>query len=333
MQASLIEHPLERYPKLWAWYRKSQAQRLTEAHEVLLLSLARALALKGRATNGYWIQSVDAFMRTSSNHLNDYILADSLCQELGAPITQILADLAEMSLVSGYGPTAFNALQSLASKTNLSSVRFLTAWIALNNGDLKGCIDECELEHEPHSTIHTLLGQALLESGKPDEAIDALLVAVRLDASDPLPHFQIVKACLVTETTELAIIHVEKCRGLCGDNIEVECLAGLTTIADKCRDQAFAIRTLTRLLEYFERDPGNLDLFCLVLSIQQVLKDQDSISGLFYRADFQILSQHPKFHFCISDLLRKLEGQSWFGLIKILTDRLLACGAKHSQLA
>ena len=331
MQASLIDQPLERYPKLWAWYRKSQAQRFTETHEVFLLNLARALALKGRATNNYWIQSVDVFMRTSVNHLNDYVLADSLAQELGAPITQILGDLAEMSLVSGNGPPAFHAIQSLASKTNLSSVRFLSAWIALNNGDLKGCIDECERELEPHSTIHTLLGQALLESGRPDEAIDALLVAVRLDVSDPLPHFQIVKACLVTEMTELAIIHVEKCRELCGDNIEVECLAGLTTIADKCKDQAFAMKTLSRLLEYFDRDPGNLDLFSLVLSVQQMLKDQDSISGLFYRADFQILSQHPKFHFYISDLLRKLEGQSWFGLVKLLTDRLLTCGAKHSR--
>lgn len=314
---------LEELPKLARWYQQGYVQKPTQTHEIFLWNLLRGLITPGKESVRYWIQGVDLFLRGSSDNLEDFLLADSLSQELGKPVTEILGTLCEVAIRSGEGAKAFGAAQHLAAKTNLCALRFLAAWVAFNLGDLETCIEECEKEREAYAPIHTLLGQALLESGRTKEAIDALNVAKKLDAHDILPLFQLVKAYMVDGQLDKATETVKQCRTLTGDHIEVECLSALIVVSDKGQNRPFAEETSQRLFNLFMEDSGNLDLLCLTFDVQEVQADQRGIKKLFDDANFSELTKNHQFKERMVVILRKLGDHGWFSLSKQLTERIL----------
>ena len=323
LSRSGVDSPLENYPKLWAWYRKTQLIQLRHNHEILVFNLARSLSLKGQQTSKSWMQTIDTFLMHSTNPLEDFLFADSFADELKAPLTQILSELCEDSILTGNGMRAFSSIQALASRTNLSALRFLSAWIALNNGDFESCIEECEKELEPHANIYTLLGQAQLESGNAEDAIDSFKISIKLNPNDPMTLFQLVKAYLVVNQIEPAIQILTHCRSICEDNIEIECLAALTAISDQGKNRSFLSLTAERLTLFFEKNPGDLDLMCLAFNVHEILGDQTRIRNFFSVANFSLLAAKPKFHAKMSAILRKLGERGWFAISQNLANEMI----------
>ena len=320
---------LDGSPKMSLWYRQGYVKRPTETYSLFVWDLLKGLLTPGKDATRYWVQGVEAFLRNSETPLDDFLLADSLSQELGKPVTEILGALCEKAVRLGEGSRAFAVMQALSARTNLSALRFLTAWTALNLNDLATCVEECEKERQPYAPIHTLLGQALLELGKPEDAIDALKVAVSLDRNDPLPLFQLIKAFLVTKQHSEAVRWVGNARELMGDHVEVECLSALIVIDDQGRDQRFATETSERLLNLFSEDSGNLELMCLIFEVQEVLANQQNIQRIFEEANFNLLTKNREFTKRMAEILKKLGAKGWFGLSKALADRLLEIGPKQ----
>lgn len=325
MNASFTDkdHPLSHLPRLWQWYCSKQSGNLTDPAEMLLWNLTRGLLTPGRDGTKIWLHGIDAFLRTSLSPLEDFLTTESYSQELGRPLMEHFSSLAETAIRLGDGEKILPYMQRLADKVPLSAIRFIAAWTALNISDYTTCIEECEKEPEPNNPIYTLLGQALLESGRAPEAVDALTVAVRLDSNDVMSFFQLVKALLVCNRTQEATLFAEQCRQLAGPNIEVECLSAMVVVADRAQNMKFAEETMGRLMNFFREDPGNLDLMILAFDVADVSGNQNGLSSLFQQADLQKLARRPDFTTKISRMMRRLGEKGWFLMSKELTDRLI----------
>lgn len=316
------EHAMEHLPKLWNWFRAKETDPTKQIYETLLCDIVRGLLATGREGVRFWSHGLESFQRSSNDVLTDFLLADSLSQELGKPLTEHLASLCEKAIHFGDGAKILVVLQGIASKTNLSSLRFLAAWTAMNIGDLVTCIDECEKEVEPHAPIYTLMGQALLESGRAYEAIDALKVAIKIDPQDILALFQLVKALLVTDRANEATSYAERCRIIAGHSVEVECLSAMVVVADHGKNAEFADETMRRLSSYFKEDPGNLDLLTIAFDVADVKGDQMSAAGLFNAADIQRLARRPDFMRKFAAILKKLGERRWYALSQQLAEKM-----------
>lgn len=323
MSTAITEHPLEELPKLWQWFRTKQAGELTHPAEILLWNVVRGLINPGREGTKAWLHGVEQFVRCSANHREDYLIADSLSQEMGATLADHFSQLSELAIRADDGLKAMNSIALLANKVNLSAIRFLAAWTALNAGDLETCIDECEKEIEPHAPIYTLLGQALLESGRSFDAIDALKIAIKLDGQDALAMFQLVKAYLVVGNTKEAAEAANRCRTVTGKNVEIECLSAMIVLTDRARNHEFAEQTLTRLGQFFKEDPGNLDLLTLTFDVADIKGDQVALTNLFNMADMSRLARRADFLSKMTQILRKLGERQWYGLSQQLADKML----------
>lgn len=332
MTLAFNEHPLAHLPNLWQWYRSKQTTALIHPSEILLWNVVRGLITPNNDGTSCWVQGIEQFLRCSSSHREDFLIADSLSQELSVPLVEHFSILVETAIHADQGRKAMTSLIQLANKVNLSAIRFLAAWTALNSGDLETCIDECEKEIEPHAPIYTLLGQALLESGRAREAVDALKVATRLDSHDALALFQLVKACLVIGNTKDAASAANKCRAVAGKNVEIECLSAMVVLADHAKNSEFAEQTLDRLKNFFKEDPGNLDLLTLAFDVADMKGDQISLADLFHLADIARLSRRSDFMSKVTVILRKLGERQWFGLSQQFSEKILAvAGVRCTQ--
>jgi tetratricopeptide (TPR) repeat protein len=316
-------HPSEHYPQYWAWYRsKSDAEGL-RPYERFAWDLMHALVSPRRDGIKEWILAIERLPRVSANLLEDFLIADSLVQELGkVALPMILSQLAERSIVLGDGEKCQKAIRKFADQIPISALRFLSAWMALNLNQLEVCIEECEKEREPHAAVYTLLGQALLESGRALEAIDALKVAVKLDRKDPVTQVQIIKAYLVSNQPQKAIEPIVYCRELLGYNIEIECFAAMVVIQLGGSMQEFCFDTADRLMQLFEQEPSNLDLLSLTADVIFACNRQDVAEKLFSCADFPKLSRRPDFIGKMAKLLRQAGEKQWYTTSAVLTKHL-----------
>ena len=322
----LNEHPLDDLPLLWKWYKKHRSKVLDDNQPsavAFLLAAVQALVTPGSEKHRLWIQGVHTFLRNSIDPFQDFLELDSLSQDLGKPVSELLSQLCESAIIAGEGQKAFESMRNLANRVPLAVLRFLSAWVAMNVGDLDACIDECEKEAEPQAPIYTLLGQALLESGRAEEAIDALRISLKLDQNDILAVCQLAKAFLVAGNTKEAIKTIEHCRDLVGDHIEIECLAAMIAIADGSPPQEFSNLTLKRLSHYIEQNPGSIDVLILAFDLACVMNSQSGAEQLLKNADFTTWCMQKDFQKRTAQILKKLSEAEWYHVSKIFIDKVL----------
>ncbi|MCX6119901.1 MAG: hypothetical protein NT027_20390 [Proteobacteria bacterium] len=333
MRHSNQHYPSESFPLLWNWYQSLLARQKqpVAASEKFLFECIKALAHPKAEGARIWFSAMDSFFRDSTNALVDFLNADELSLSRKTPITEVLAALCENAILAGEGRRALDYLKKFASQTNLSAIRFLSGWTALNIGDLEECIEECEKDVEPTGPVYTLLGQALLESGRVEDAIEALIIASKKAPSDPLALVQLIKAYLVAKQPLNAIPPIETCRLIVGLSEEIECLAAFVIIDTQDCHSDFARLTIDNLLTCFQQDKSNLDLLSLLFDVFKACNDQESAARVFSSADYRCLAQRPDFLIKFGKFLRCSAEINWFRTAEIITSKLSAVTNQNLQ--
>jgi tetratricopeptide (TPR) repeat protein len=313
------------YPKLAAWFNAHHAkppsiENLADFH---MWGLAKAMRLSGILRFRQWSGIITDVVNASSSFLEHTLDTDTLATSLGTSLTDIYAALAEDAIIQGLGSEALSSLKCLADNTNLAAFRFLAAWAAFNLHKLDECIAECEKVNEPFAPIHTLLGQALLESGQPGEALDALKIAIELNPSDPLPLVQIIKAYLVSGIQIEAMRAVDRCRKLLGTHIEIECLAAMTIMAGQSRTKEFCDRTLNQFASHLTNEPGDVEAFSIAMELATELVDKDWAMRFLGLAEFSSSTNPINLAGKISKLLKKTGELHWHDLSRLIIDKTL----------
>jgi tetratricopeptide (TPR) repeat protein len=316
---------LSQFPKLLAWYSQQQAkpptiQNLPEFH---LWIVAKSLRAPEHSRCRLWSEGIAEIVGTCSSILESILETDRMTNELGASLSDIYSKLAESAIRLGEGQKAFKALQTLADKTELAAFRFLSAWTAFNIDQLPTCIAECEKVSDPFGPIHTLLGQAYLESGKVGDAIDALKVAVKMSPGNPLPLVQLVKAYLVTDMQIEACRTIDQCRKIVGLNIEVECLAAMSVMAGSSRTDDFCDRTLGAFETFLILQPWDFEAYSLALELAADLNKKLWAEKYTQIVDLSEIAQPLQLAKKVAALLKKTGDRQWHDISRKIIDKTL----------
>jgi hypothetical protein len=323
---------LERMPELSKWFSSLNKQPTIANPEIFhIWSLVRALRTSDTFRCRLWTDAVNLLVESNVSMLEHILRTDEMINSLGCSLTDLYTPLAEAAILNGEGARAFTALQKVADLSELAGFRFLSAWTAFNDEKLSVCIAECEKTTEPFVPIYTLLGQALLESGKPHEAIDALKVACKMDACDPLPRVQMIKGYLVLNIPSEAMRVIDECRKILGTNIEIECLAAMAILDSSGTKPDFAERTFQQLNKHLTNEPSDFEAFSLGMDVAFKLTRKDW--GLSFVESLE-LGQNVNFSHVMSKLPRLLKTMNdlcWYDAAKSLIDKTISVTRYQSQ--
>ena len=259
---------LEDYPGLGRW-REKQQNTPTSAlgpAERLVLKTCDALAKHRVESVRTLSDGFLEFLRVSSTPLADFLVAETIIQNCDADLLEILSEIGEEAVRAGAAEPFFHAMQASADGTGLVALRFLAAWTALNNGEREKCVEECEKVDQPYAALHTIHGQALIELVRPQEAVEALTLAVRLAPNEVLAWFQLAKAHHIQGDVESAWRALLECQRLAPQSAEVALFMALVALDENVADVAIAKRAWQELRAHLAAFRGSPDVvFHLVL--------------------------------------------------------------------
>ena len=200
--------------------------------EALLAGMCAALGIdqtkSGGAVGGKWAEALSGFLATSANPHNDFLIADRIGSGLQFQILDVSSKVAEAAVMSDEPTeTLQQRFSELADVTSLAALRFISAWMLFNVGQINECIEECDKCDQPFAHIMALQGQALLESGNPTEALPVLETAIKLVPHDPVPRFQAAKAALILEEYSKAWDDLSACWNMAPGTPEIAMLMGM----------------------------------------------------------------------------------------------------------
>lgn len=222
--------PLGDLPALAGWFAAQTARPDAGSADQLLYGLCEALQSPADTRVRTWTTTFRVFLNASMNPLQDFLKAEARMNTFEAPLLDLVGEIGETAVKLGDTDEFFLSMQQGADVTGLIVFRFLSAWTALNAGKPELCVDECEKVTEPFSSIHTLHGQALLEIGRPADAIDALDIATKLAPSEILAWFQKAKALHVVGRHHEAFSALGECNRLAPQSDEVALYMGMIAV-------------------------------------------------------------------------------------------------------
>lgn len=313
-------------PKLNQWFagKTSKPPRLEEMEDFHLFFIARSINSSHLKTRPSWITHLDQVITSSPSLLRHILETDALAAELGSSLVDLYGILAEHAVVTNYGPHARHVLRKIAHSTDLAAFHFLVAWISFNLNELDECIQECELVNEPFGPVHTLLGQALLESGKVSSAIDALNVAIRISPNDPLPLVQLIKAQLVAGMPSECFKAIDRCRQLVGNNIEIDCLAAMAILSSQTPPKDFCLKTLEAIAAHMSDTPTDVNALELGMELAAGLGLKDwstrfaNIWVCAKEEDSTVIAKN------LAKILKRNRDLNWHDVSKIILDKALS---------
>jgi tetratricopeptide (TPR) repeat protein len=243
--------------KLQKWIRQSADDRNLSCGEQLIAVLHRAdLAepLDAHVSMCEWFKNCKT---RQVDFFEAFVSAEDISLKLEIDLSQLMTAVVEkcLSLSNEYIEELAGWLVALADELKSPSLRFLAAVSLLNIGNLEGCVEQCESVDKPYGPIHGLLGQALLEQGRPLEAIEALNVALALNSNDTLAMFQILKAYFCVEDFDSFWKWFDKAESVVGTHIELDYLAAVALLqtVPSCVSQTRLTHMLTKINYHAEQ--------------------------------------------------------------------------------
>ncbi len=303
---------LQDYPGLARWYQESLSSppAASQLADGLLFATCQALSADGESAVRLWVQGFRRFLDQTSEPLADFLGAEQLAQNCDAELVDLIGEFGEAAIRAGQTTIFFDVMQAGADRTGLLFLRFLAAWTALNAGNLEDCVAECDKVEEPFASIFTLQGQALLELGRPKEAIEALNIAVGLSPSELMAWFQLAKAHHVSGALKAAFNAVTECRRLAPQSEEVALyMAMIANEEGNSRD--FSITAMQALKPHLPRHSANVSVVFQLLRLAMRLADKDATRSIVAMSDWSKLAVQTEFIRPLSNTLKKLHELGW----------------------
>lgn len=269
--------------------------------------------------------SFQEWLEESSQPAVDFAELIPYMADYGVSFNNLLADLAEEAARLGHGLGLAKVLQKVALKTQEPVCSFLAAWIFLNLNQLPACIAECQRVNSSYGPVQGLLGQALLESGKLEEAIQALQAAVRSSPEDLLSWFLLSKANLAANHWEAAWECIQICKKLAPEHEEVKAMIAI--IAEECAENSLWLRTAWEEVHpIWLNNSGRGFLTALLYRLAFLLNEPAKADYITSHADWQQLKVESDFLQNLAGILREFHRRQWHKENKRFLERLTVEG-------
>lgn len=311
---------LARYPALASWYMTEAGKFRDGAQspQLFVVKICESLCLSSNAAATSFADCLDTMMK-GTNPLDDYLDTEAIVNKCEITLLDLISRFGEDAVRAGNVDRFLNSVINAADRTGIIGLRFIAAWLCLNTGDLKRCINECEKVDEPFASIYTILGQALLELRKPEQAIEALTVAVKLSNTELLAWFQLAKAHYSLSNYREAYKCLLECNKLAPNNIEIALFQAI--VANEFYDRELHIDAFRSLRPHLKRNSGDAEVVFNTLQLAVKAGEKSWLEGCLTDIDFRQLKNDNRFPKLVSPFLRTLYDNNWMALsAKFLTD-------------
>jgi len=304
---------LARYPALASWYMTEAGKFRDGPHspQLFVLKICESLCLSPGSAAESFADCLDLMMK-EPDPLSDYLDADAIINKCEITLLDLVSRLGEDAVRVGKVDRILNAIINAADRTGIIGLRFIAAWLSLNTGDLDRCVNECEKVDEPFPAIYTILGQALLEQCKPEQAIEALTIAVKLSSTELLAWFQLAKAHYALSNYREAYKCLHECNKLSPNNIEIALFQAI--IANEFSDHDIHVDAFHSLRPHLKRNSGDAEVVFNTLHLAVKAGDKSWLEGCLTDIDFQQLKCDSRFPKLVSPFLRTLYDNNWMSL-------------------
>lgn len=318
------QRPLSDFPSLHGWFEKAREIPNKDRTIPYVLALKTCAVLSSdpsRITLKSWIATVTEGFTTSSDLRQDILSIVSHFHEHDADFAELLGDLTHLAVTLELGELLLPVLRVGAEKSKIAALRFLAAWTALNCNQPDICIDECEKVDEPFAPLHSLQGQAYLETGKAKEALEALDVATTLAPHDAVAWFQKAKALHVMDRSPEAFESLRACEHLAPQNDEIALMMGMVALDSEVKSavKEYAwkkLRTHLSSLDHIPQVP--LTLIRLSLKLGDKHKALDVISTWQTQGNLRSPDEFRD----LTEILRDLQSIGWMDVAQKLLEKL-----------
>lgn len=314
------------YPSLLRWYHEQTRGGRDRAAIPETLVYDTCTALQGAANGGKpdvagWMRDVRGFLGRTKGALQDFLTAEVICQRCDAELLDIVGEFAEIAVRSDMGSDFFRTMENAADATNLVALRFLSAWSALNAGELESCIEQCEKVDEPFAAVYTIQGQAMLDLARADEAAEVLSIAVKLAPAELLAWFQLAKAEHVRGQAQASWKALTECRRLAPQSDEVALFAGLVALEPAVPDD-MAATAWSQLRPCLARHAGNATIVATLGRLACKAGEKTKMVGLVADTDWAAFMRSAGAASELAPLLRALQGRGWMDVASSLLGKV-----------
>ncbi len=299
------------YPSLEDWFRTMAKKTLSLDHpaDKFIMSIDKLLRSESEHRLSVWFQEVNQFIDNSSNIYADLIRIEQVLADHSFDLMGFVSELGELAVINDKGRAFYSCIGMLADQSGLAAFRFLAAWTALNTGQLQECVAECEKVEQPIACIYTIQGQAMLELGMAEEAVDCLHAATKLSSSETLAFFQLAKAYHALSDYKSAWKALVDCEALTGQNIEVATFFGLIALCEPTEDRLKYC--WDRLSPYLSNEGEQSELVFMLMDLSFTAEIPEWFSNIVDRVDWEQTKKNPAFFNKLPWILSKLDGLHW----------------------
>lgn len=318
------QRPLSDFPNLSAWYQKAYKtnRNSVDLADNLALQTCGVLASSpSKISIKNWISTLAEVFSASVDLRRDFLSVVSHFHENGADFAELLGDLTHIAVTFELGEILLPALQLGAEKTNIAALRFLAAWTALNCNRPEICINECEKVDEPFAPLHSILGQAYLESGRLGEALEALNVAIALAPGDAVAWFQKAKTLHILNRSQEAFDSLRACENLAPNSDEVALMMTMVVLDSELNIETkeYAWKKLRIHLESLGHIPQvPLNLLKLSVQLRDKTRALDVANAWQKKATLKSTEELQG----LAEILRELQELNWMDIARKLLDNM-----------
>jgi hypothetical protein len=304
------------FPHLEDWFAANPALPSNDQAnpDRLVWTMARSLSQNDDLAGlRLWQSGLRQFFVENFYSPHAFIDAEERLLSLDFDFMRVACDIAEFAITNRGGADFLHLMQEIANQSELQVFRFLAAWTALNTNQLELCIEECEKIDTPFACVYTLQGQAFLESGQVNEAIDNLRLAVELGPNEVLSHFQLAKAYQVNGDSTKAWHTLEECQRLSADHPEIDGFKAMIALAhtDTQQSAVWLDEIVPKLMDHVRNDPNNPAMVQLAIEATLKLSVEARIYDLLQIANWGELRFDREFLAAVPTILKRLDHQGW----------------------
>jgi tetratricopeptide (TPR) repeat protein len=219
---------LELFPNLkkWAETREKSQEPSSTPSETLVWDLCKVISAEDE-DHLLWAHVLKDFIHRSQNINLDLYEAIELTRRLDCDFLHVYAEVTERTVAKGHGSAIIRSLKTISDATDMTSLRFLTAWTAFNLDQFELCIEECEPIAGKFAHVYILAGQAHLYLGQLPEAFEALDIATKLAPRDGTAWFLLAKCLIIANDLPTGFAAIARCLEMHPNDLEAITLAAM----------------------------------------------------------------------------------------------------------
>jgi tetratricopeptide (TPR) repeat protein len=301
------------FPKLETWFEENKNRDNSKNYFMHSLMLQLCKALSSESDHSFltnYFEVLKKFCSLSPDPTNDYRDFEKALLNLDVSFVNIANETLKCAIDENCPTLYLGYMVTFADQTKHDVFHFLAAWSALNCNQFQTCIDQCERIPEPTAAVYTLQGQAYLESGNIEEAIDTLQISVSLLPSDILAHFQLAKAYHIAKKMDKAWEAISACEEIEPNHPEIAAMFAIIALSERS-NTAWNKHAWKALCQSLASQDDNESLVSMMLDLAFLLKEKTYIDFILDKANWKQLQSDFNFIKKVPWILKNFDVLKW----------------------